>query len=312
MSEYRFERLSDTNLKDLLFLYKHAFNENESFDFLKKKYDTSCFGLKNIGFIAYSNKNEPAAYYGVFPVKAQFNGKEILVAQSGDTMTHPNHRGKGLFITLAKKTYDLAKESGVEFIFGFPNDNSYPGFVNKLGWNHYSNINNYKLLTKSLPFEKVAKKFSFFNSYYKLFVNHKLKNYLTDTAFDNSLGLQSQEYGFVLHNTYYFNYKKYYQSYVVKLNGVKCWIKIDGRMWVGDIEFCSETKFKETVSNLMRLAEKLMCSSVYFSVQEKSLYDKYLEVFAKPNSKNSVGCLNLKENANGEKFAYQSADFDTF
>ena len=160
MSEYRFERLSDANLTDLLFLYKHAFKEKETISFLKKKYDTSCFGLKNIGFIAYSSSNETAAYYGVFPVKAQINGKEILVAQSGDTMTHPKHRGKGLFITLAKMTYELAKESGVEFIFGFPNDNSYPGFVKKLNWIHYSNINTYKIKTGALPFEKIAKKWT--------------------------------------------------------------------------------------------------------------------------------------------------------
>lgn len=312
MSNYKFERLTDSNLKDLISLYLHAFKEKTNLDFLHKKYDTENFGLKYTGFIAYSISGVPAAYYGVFPVKVKYKDREILAAQSGDTMTHPEHRGKGLFITLAKLTYELARNEGVEFIFGFPNENSYPGFVNKLGWNHYANINNYKLLTKSLPFEKAAKKFSFFNSYYKLFVNHKLKNYLTDTTFENSLGLQSAEYGFVCHNADYFNYKKYYQSYVVKLNGVKCWIKLDGRMWVGDIEFCSEIKFKETVNALTRLAEKLLCSSVHFSVQENSLYDKYLEGFAKPYYKNSVGCLNLIENANGEKFAYQSADFDTF
>jgi hypothetical protein len=310
MSEYRFERLSDANLKDLLFLYKHAFNENESLDFLKKKYNTSFFGLKNLGFIAYSSSNEPAAYYGAFPVKAQFDGKEILLAQSGDTMTHLDHRGKGLFITLAKMTYDLAKQSGVEFIFGFPNDNSYPGFVKKLDWVHKANIHNYKIKTGAFPLEKVAKKFKATSgSYSSLFLN-KIKD--TGSFFKNSLSSQLKTHGNVLHDKNYRNYKTYYPSSIVDINGIKCWIKVDGRMWIGDIEFCEEDKFHETINGLISLSKKISCSTIQFSVFENSLYDKWLKEKYQIHSKNAVGYLDLSGNFKPEQFAYQASDFDTF
>lgn len=310
MSEYRFERLSDSNLKDLISLYLHAFNEKTSLDFLQKKYATSSFGLQFIGFIAYSGK-EPAAYYGVFPIKVKHNSIEYLAAQSGDTMTHPNHRGKGLFIKLAKMSYDLAKSNGVQFIFGFPNENSYPGFVKKLEWKHYANINNYKIATEVFPFEKIAKKFKFFEPYYQKMLAKKLAGF-SASIFENSLSHQSKNYGYVIHDQNYLNYKNYYKSYIVELNGVRCWIKIDGRLWVGDIEFCNEQKFKETLSSLLKLSKTLKCSSVHFSVFENSNYDKYLSEYTKPYYKNAVGCLNLSENVLGEYFAYQSADFDTF
>lgn len=313
MSDYRFERLSDNNLKDLIFLYLHSFNEKTTIGFLQKKYATESFGIKHIGYIAYSaTTNEPAAYYGVFPVKVKYKNTEYLAAQSGDTMTHPNHRGKGLFITLAKMTYDLAKDYGVEFIFGFPNENSYPGFVKKLDWHHYGNVCNYKLKTDSLPFEKLAKKYNFIGSFYQSYIAKKLKSIISNEAFENSLSLQSDDYGYVIHNYAYKNYKSYYQSYIINLNGVKCWIKMDGRLWVGDIEFCNEKTFKETISELIALAKKLRCSAIHFSVFENSVYDKYLSEYTKPYYKNSVGCLNLQNNIKGEWFAYQSADFDTF
>ncbi len=310
MSEYRFEKLSDTNLKDLIFLYKHAFNEKSDLSFLKKKYDTSAFGLWSIGFIAYSSTNEPAAYYGVFPTKVQLNGKEILAAQSGDTMTHPHHRGKGLFITLAKMTYDLAKESGVEFIFGFPNDNSYPGFVKKLDWVHYSNINTYKIKTGALPFEKVAKKSKAFSRIYSSVYLKRIK--YIDAVFPNSLTDQLKEYGNIIHDKNYFNYKTYYKPGVIEVNGIKCWVKVDGRLWVGDVEFCEKEKFFGVIKGLIELAKKILCSGVHFSVFENSLYDQWLKEKYPASSKNAVGCLDLTKNYNPEKFSYQAADFDTF
>ncbi len=310
MSEYRFEKLSDTNLKDLIFLYRHAFNEKENLKFLQKKYNTSAFGLKNIGYIAYSSSNEPAAYYGVFPIKAQINNKEILVSQSGDTMTHPDHRGKGLFITLAKMTYELAKKEGVEFIFGFPNENSYPGFVKKLDWDHYSNVNHYQIKTGGLPLEKVAKKFKMFSGTYSSLVSGKLK--YINSPFPNSLNSQTQDHGNILHDKNFFDYKTYYKSGVIEMNGVKCWIKVDGRLWVGDIEFCERNEFYETVNGLITLSKKLPCSTIQFSVFENSLYDQWLKEKYPVHSKNAVGCMNLSGNYKPEQFAYQALDFDTF
>lgn len=311
MNNYRFEKLSHDNLKDLKYLYEHSFNESTSLEFLNQKYGTQVFGLSYIGYLAYFS-NEPAAYYGVFPVKAQYENKEFLAAQSGDTMTHPDHRGKGLFITLAKMTYELAKQNGVEFIFGFPNQNSYPGFVKKLNWVHYSNINNYKIKTNALPFEKVAKKSNAFNRIYSSVFLNKLETPNNHNIFPNSLNSQLNSHGNVLHDKNYFDYKNYYRSYVIELNGIKCWIKVDGRLWVGDIEFCDKTKFFEIVGQLISLSKKIFCSTVLFSVFENSLYDVWLKEKYQIHSQNAVGCLNLNGHFDPEKFAYQASDFDTF
>jgi hypothetical protein len=207
-------------------------------------------------------------------------------------------------------TYELAKQSGVEFIFGFPNDNSYPGFVKKLDWVHYANIQNYKIKTGALPFEKVAKKFKFISGLYTSLFLNKIK--INGKVFENSLTAQLKDQGNILHNTDFLNYKVYYKSSIVNLNGVNCWIKVDGRMWIGDIEFCEKTKFYETVNALIALAKKVSCSTVQFSVFENSLYDQWLKEKYKLHSKNAVGYLNLSNTYKPEQFAYQALDFDTF
>jgi hypothetical protein len=144
--EYMFERLTDQNLHDLQILIKDLYGREEPIENLIRKYDTSTWGVQYIGYIAYSKNREVAAYYGVFPVMLEIHGENILAAQSGDTMTHRHHQRKGLFIQLAYMTYELAKEVGIQFIFGFPNDNSFPGFQKKLNWKFSERMNNYNFL----------------------------------------------------------------------------------------------------------------------------------------------------------------------
>lgn len=82
-----------------------------------------------------SGLGDDAAVYSVFPLKFTVSGsRDMLGAQSLDTLTDSNHRGKGLFVESARKNYSEAKSKGVGFVYGFPNSFSGPGFFKKLGW----------------------------------------------------------------------------------------------------------------------------------------------------------------------------------
>jgi GNAT superfamily N-acetyltransferase len=158
MKDYDLVRLSLSNFPDLLELMWIINGVAPDEEQLRRKYDTRGFGAENIGYLAYKHGDKAAAaYYGVFPLRVMLDDREILAAQSGDTMTHPNHRGKGLFIALARKTYELAEQEGVKFVFGFPNSNSYPGFVNKLGWQHPYNMIAINIIVPSLPLNLLGK-----------------------------------------------------------------------------------------------------------------------------------------------------------
>jgi GNAT superfamily N-acetyltransferase len=162
MSEYNFVRLNSENFSDLIALMAVVNGSSPDVPRMKKKYDTERFGAQNVGYLAYKNGDTTAAaYYGVFPMRLLVEGKQVLAAQSGDTMTHPDHRGKGLFIELAKRTYALAKDEGIAFVFGFPNANSYPGFVKKLAWKHPYSTVAINIFAVTAPINLLAKKSAF-------------------------------------------------------------------------------------------------------------------------------------------------------
>jgi hypothetical protein len=280
---------------------------------LKRKYNTSSFGAEFIGFFAIdTTTNLPAGYYGVFPIYCELNGQRILAAQSGDTMTNPNHQGKGLFTMLAKMTYELAQKEGINFVFGFPNKNSYPGFIKKLAWNHYGDINNYIIKTGSFPFDKLAKKFLPFRWVYGKYIDFKINSVKLNAFFKNSIAGQNPELGFVIHDQTFYDYKTYFKSYCIKIGNTRCFLKIDGSMWIGDIEFCSKGEFIKAVEGLICLAKKAGCSSIQFSVYKDTFYDKILKKRYEVKNKMPVGFVSFNKDISPEKMAYQAIDFDTY
>jgi GNAT superfamily N-acetyltransferase len=73
--------------------------------------------------------------YAAIPTRFRVRGEERIFALSCDTMTHPRYQKQGIFVQLARDLYDdIAREHGVDVVWGFPNDSSRPGFVGKLEW----------------------------------------------------------------------------------------------------------------------------------------------------------------------------------
>ena len=86
-----------------------------------------------VGFNAYCN-GELAAHYVAQPIEVKLFGEATRGLLSTNTATHPEHRRKNLFTTLAEKTYEAAWEQGYEFIVGVANAHSTPGFLGRLGF----------------------------------------------------------------------------------------------------------------------------------------------------------------------------------
>lgn len=134
MSGYSFRRISEHNLQDYISIFSQVFDSVPSKEQVAQKFEYADAQLSYLGFIAYDSKNEAAAFYGVFACKYLIDGILVICAQSGSTMTLESHRGKGLFVKLAQRTYELAQSQGVQFVFGMPNHNSFHGLMNSLKW----------------------------------------------------------------------------------------------------------------------------------------------------------------------------------
>lgn len=75
-----------------------------------------------------------AAHYACIPVEACVRGERTRVLLSLNTATDPDYQGRGLFTTLAQRTYEAGAAQGFSAVYGVANANSTPGFLKKLGF----------------------------------------------------------------------------------------------------------------------------------------------------------------------------------
>lgn len=126
-------RYESVDLPKLLALSRDIYGDILNISNIEQKFDTSYSGHDIIGYVALDG-DVLAAFYGVFPCVLHVDGHLVLGAQSGDTVTNASYRGRGLFIELAKLTYEAAKKEGIKVVYGFPSPSSLPGFKKHLNW----------------------------------------------------------------------------------------------------------------------------------------------------------------------------------
>jgi len=310
-SEYYFKRLDPSLYNDLIYISKSAFGFDPGRNYYKQKNETAVFGPPFLGYIAYSESHEPAAFYGVYACQVEFNSQIYVAAQSGDTMTHKSHTGKGLFTKLARMTYELAKQEGISFIFGFPNKNSYPGFVKKLEWVCPACLREYRQKVFTIPLAKLAKKIKVLAPLYRIYTTLVFKIFgLVDNGFENSSAgsgviTLKRTKDFIL-------YKSFSGNRLVNVNSFKMWVKADGFLYLGDIEKKAQINFEKINTGIRRLAFWLGCDVILFHVSPGAFWDNEFKKHLDSTDSLYYGYLNLDGKLPLEKLAFVMADSDTF
>ncbi|MCS6935474.1 MAG: GNAT family N-acetyltransferase [Chitinophagales bacterium] len=313
MNEFDYVRIREDLYPAFAKLFRSSFNMNIRLEQIQKKFDTCYTGALHQGYFAIDKQTGNfAAFYGVFPMIAQFGNDRVLCAQSGDTMTHPNYRGKGLFIKLAKMTYDLCRDENIHFVFGFPNKNSYPGFVNKLKWIHYGDMKQY-VIDSGFPFptEKVIKRLHLeplMNAFIekKIPVTHAIK-------FENSIRITDPGYGFIPHDQQFINYKTYNKNFFYTLpSGVSINFRLDGNFWLGDISDWKKVNFDLTLNEIKQFARSMFVKYIYINVHSNTTADAILSELLTCRTTFPVGGINLTNKYDLTKMRFTSMDFDTY
>lgn len=106
----------DLSLSETIYRYKHIDNK---------------FG-KSIVLIA-EEKNRIVGVRAFMGWEWQSQEQKFIAYRAVDTATLPSHQGKGIFKKLTLAAVEIAKKSGVHFIFNTPNEKSRPGYL-KMGW----------------------------------------------------------------------------------------------------------------------------------------------------------------------------------
>jgi hypothetical protein len=311
-SEYLVETFSESHYSKFKTLYLNAFGKMMSVYEFKRRFNTTARGSEFVGFIAILKKTgEAVAFYGVFPLKIMVGGSVITAAVSGDTMTHKQHRNKGLFRKLASITYEKCSKMGFSLIYGFPNRQSYHGLVNSLGWKHVNDLNewNLSLSFKISPVHKILKRVTFLVPLFNTYAHRVLRKYsVSDVrSFDNSNG---DKYGIVSRDAAYINYKNGDSRLFIKMGEVIIWLSLSDVLWIGDFSDLDLVDEK-VMSKLKHLARLLGYNSIRFAINQEISLPETMRDF-KPRALVPTCILYLREELKLRSFLFTPADFDTW
>ena len=262
--EYTIKRLDASMLKDLEDLHTLVYGNRPASGHFQKKYDTAYTGVGYVGFMAYHADGEPLAYYGVLPCFMQYKGGVVLAAQSADTMTNPKYRYKGLFVELSLITFELCKKLGITFVFGFPNQNSYHGAVNKLGWKMTHSMERFYVPVDGLPLELTASRFSWLKPLYTRYVDRVFGQYtLAQPGLANAFSAEG--FGGISRDERYLLYRTYSPSRVIRIGKAQVWMRVRGGLVIGDLQVAGRD-FVSTIGELRELARRAGLGGISFIV----------------------------------------------
>ena len=131
--DYEFRRLTfedgDVSLQKVVDLQNIVYSRKHTFTTggFRRWYIDNPMG-RVISYNAFWGE-ELVAHYACVPYKMKIKGRVALGLLDIATVTHPSHRGKGLFKKLAQMTYEYAKDHDFEFVLGVANANSFPGYM---------------------------------------------------------------------------------------------------------------------------------------------------------------------------------------
>jgi Acetyltransferase (GNAT) domain len=310
IAEYTIERLCADNITDVGKLHMAVYGKAPGPGLFLKKYDSTFTGVTHTGFIAYNSKQMPIAFYAVIPCYIYAQGDHILAAQSADTMTHPDFRNRGLFVKLANLTFQLCCTEGIRIIFGFPNQNSLPGFIGKLGWQMTERMDCFIIPSDGFSWQLVFRKLSFFQ---KSYISYREKQIKKHVIKQNGIANSVIRDGFagVYRDEKYREYKTYNESYVIKINAATIWIKIKHEMLIGDI-LVEPKDFIEAIAGLKKLARKLGKREIHFHASQGTTLHGLFAARFKPVPSFPVIFKAFDDGIKTDKIKFTSADIDTF
>lgn len=307
---YRVERLNAENIYDLIPLFKGVFGKTVSREYVRAKYDTAYLGVQYLAHICYEG-DTPIAYYGAMPFMIEYNGRQILAAQSGDAMTLPGYNGKGIFTHLGRMTDALLEAENIAFVYGWPNQNSYYGYVKKLDWVHKENMQRYEIPVRCFPLEKLSRMLPRLRPWYK-----KRARKLLASMQSSKQALPSSvvdgEWGGTLRNEAFFKYKAFLGNVLADVEGVTVWLKADTRLLIGDMQLASEAEMLKAEKTLKKLARKLGVPAIIFQVSPGAPLDRWFGKRYQPIESWAIGYKNYLSDIPLEKLRFTYGDLDTF
>ena len=272
MSDYTIQKLKNDEFHLLIPLMKDCFGMQVNIQYFEWKFIHNPAGFVE-GFIAVAADGEVAAYYGVIPEVYMINGKKTTIYQSCDTMTHSNHRRKGLFQKLALHCFDQLKNENRLFVIGFGGGQSTPGFI-KFGCVQVFKMRTYfypRIFT-FIQFSR-GKNIELVNDF-TLIEDLVLKSNITTVIHAHKT---PESFKWRLSNPLY-DYKVLaYKTAEGKYSSYVCYYVTDNKIFLFDFYFENSKSSNALMGYLKKLVSKFKYKAIISFLQEDSAYSKSLK-----------------------------------
>lgn len=117
-------QFTDKELMQLSILFKTVFHKDRSVDVLLNQYIHNVLGYSYHSIIVEDGRIVALNTY--VPAYYLYRGKKLLFANSIDSMVEKSYRDFFNFQDMVNNAYEYMRQEGVSFVYGYPNDNSYP------------------------------------------------------------------------------------------------------------------------------------------------------------------------------------------
>ncbi len=230
------QALSPDNTGMLYELYQSVYGGKRAAGYYERKYAAVYPEHPPVGFLAFEEGGNSSrriiGFYGALPCYLFSGDACVPAAQCADAMTHPAFRRKGLFLILARLTMNACEQSGIKMLFGFPNQHSLPGFLDKLGWQRAGQLDCFRVPVTALPIGKIFRRLMFTVSVYELYSNYVIRRLIRKDA--RLATVRDVESG--LHrDRLWMENKRLGGMHLVPVAGNTCWLRIGEDLLIGDL-----------------------------------------------------------------------------
>ncbi|MFT7421439.1 MAG: hypothetical protein ACI9QN_002370 [Arcticibacterium sp.] len=305
------DSLCEDNLTDLISIYKEVFGVVYTLDAIRKKYNTYYLGVSYFGHFARNKDKKAIAFHGAIPYRVSYNGQVELAAQYGDAMTIKNYAGNGFFTLLGKRTDEQLRTCGIRFVYGFPNQNSEYGYLNKMNWQYQKRMHLYKFTVAALPVSALCNKLPFLTEAYKKWALKYLTGMKANQrVFSNSAAADGGPV--VIHDADFFRYKSYSDNMICELFGDLVWLKLDSALFIGDVQLNEQTKASDFIKKLQRLCRRLGVNSFIMQWYPGTKMDQKFRKLKEPKETWVVGYCDFNSTFPVSEIRLTYGDLDTF
>jgi Acetyltransferase (GNAT) domain len=297
---YRVTTVAGAELNSLIPLFRDAFaGRDSSLEWLQAKYSCERQGVGAFVCVAFDEAGEAAGSVGLLPWQARYGDRTEIAGQMVDVATGNAHRGRGLFVALADRTRELCEASGVNFLFGFPNEAAYPIWMNKLGYEHVHDLVSYRLPVRTLWAERLARR----SRPLRTIVERHVRRTLHKRAPVDP----------VLENRAFHSYKAAFGGgQVVELDGGRVWLVIRHGLLVGDLEAASNANLERTLEALKGLARRLGVHQIVFQASKDTRFSPIFAARSDVSQGLPVIYRDLGSQIPKEKLGFVFGDLDNF